>query len=120
MPFKNSSKASAWATVLGKPSKRKPLSQSSFVNLSLTIPIVTSSGTNWPLSIYLFASIPKGVFSFMFALNISPVDIWGIENFLLINFAWVPLPAPGGPNKITRIHNHLQNIFILRNLDSDA
>ena len=61
--------------------------------------IVTSSGTNCPLSMYDLASIPKGVFSEIFFLKISPVDIWGIEYLLLIDFACVPFPAPGGPNK---------------------
>jgi hypothetical protein len=33
----------------------------------------------------------------------SPVDIFGIENSAQMKSAWVPLPAPGPPNRITRI-----------------
>jgi hypothetical protein len=33
----------------------------------------------------------------------SPVEIWGMPNFSLMNVACVPLPAPGAPNRIKRI-----------------
>ena len=51
---KNLSKATAWSFVLGKPSKTAPFFVSSWDNLSSTISITTSSGTNNPLSIYDF------------------------------------------------------------------
>lgn len=83
----NLSSASACLTVLGKPSNKNPLLQSSLDILSFTISIVNSSGTRRPLSIYPFAFIPSSVFSLILALNISPVDMCGIENSLLINLA---------------------------------
>jgi len=39
----------------------------------------------------------------MAARSISPVEICGISYSLEMNWAWVPLPAPGGPSKIIRI-----------------
>ena len=39
----------------------------------------------------------------MAARNISPVDIWGILKAAVINWACVPLPAPGAPNNNTFI-----------------
>ena len=36
----------------------------------------------------------------MFALKISPVEIWVIPYFSAILVACVPLPAPGAPRRI--------------------
>ena len=62
--------------------------------------MMISSETSPPESITFFAAIPIGVPALTAARSISPVEIWGIPNFSQINFACVPLPAPGAPNKI--------------------
>jgi hypothetical protein len=31
----------------------------------------------------------------------SPVEIWGMPYFWQMKVAWVPLPAPGAPNRIS-------------------
>src|SRR5512143_1272645 len=67
------------------------------------MPTTTASGTSSPLSMNFFASSPSGVFSARFFLRISPVDIWGMPYFSTKSFAWVPLPAPGGPKSIIRM-----------------
>ena len=73
-------KASVWFKVLGKPSNRNPCCcTSSLLNLSATISIVISSGTNAPLSIYSLAFKPKGVSFFKFSRKISPVLMCGIS-----------------------------------------
>ena len=99
----DSSNASAWGIVRGKPSNKKPFPQSLSVIRSLTKPIIKSSDTNSPASIIAFALTPNGVPAFTAALNISPVDIWGIPYFSQINCACVPFPAPGAPSKMIRI-----------------
>ena len=66
-------KASAWLIVLGKPSSKNPFLQSSFDNLSQTKSIVSSSGTNWPLSKYDFTFFPSSVSFLILCLKISPV-----------------------------------------------
>ena len=101
--FKKASNCSAWATFLGNPSNMNPFWQSSWEILSVTNPTVNSSGTSNPWSINSLAFFPRSVPSLMFFLNISPVDIWGIWYFSTIPAAWVPLPAPGGPNNISLI-----------------
>src|SRR3989338_6128657 len=101
--FKFLESASAWAVVRGKPSSIYPDLQSPSFNLFSIIPITTSSGTSPPASMYDFAFIPSWVLSATAFLKISPVDTCGILYFFVINFACVPLPAPGGPNKINRI-----------------
>src|SRR3954470_24881924 len=62
-----------------------------------TMRLVTSSGTYSPASMYRFASIPSGVPWDTLARKMSPVEIAGILKCSAMNFAWVPLPAPGGP-----------------------
>ncbi len=49
------------------------------------------------------ASRPSGVPALTAARSMSPVEICGMPNFSLMKLAWVPLPAPGGPNRIKRI-----------------
>ena len=98
-PCRIETSASACGIVRGKPSKTKPLSQSESTILSRTIPRTTSSGTRPPDSIICLATSPKAVCSLTAARNISPVDICGILKLSTINFACVPLPAPGGPNR---------------------
>src|SRR3954452_17805574 len=59
--------------------------------------LVTSSGTYSPASMYFLASTPSGVPWDTLARKMSPVEIAGILKCSAMNFAWVPLPAPGGP-----------------------
>ena len=71
---KKTSRASACAIVLGKPSNKNP-AESEFLSTSFcNIFIVTSSGTKSPLSINVLASFPKSVSFFMLNLKISPVE----------------------------------------------
>src|SRR3954468_1352363 len=59
--------------------------------------LVTSSGTYSPASMKRLASTPSGVPWDTLARKMSPVEIAGILKCSAMNFAWVPLPAPGGP-----------------------
>src|SRR3982750_4299513 len=62
--------------------------------------MTTSSGTNWPLSIKLFASNPSGVRLAISSRSKLPVDKW-ISLYFSTSFSdWVPFPLPGGPNRI--------------------
>ena len=77
---------SACGSVRGKPSRINPFFfTSSLLSLSLTIPIVTSSGTSSPLSMNSLAFKPRGVSFFKFSRNMSPVEICPIlgKTFLI-------------------------------------
>src|SRR3954453_6194385 len=65
--------------------------------------LVSSSGTYSPASIKRLASPPRGVPWETLARKMSPVEIAGILKCSAMNFAWVPLPAPGGPMISRRI-----------------
>ena len=73
-----SSKALAWATVRGKPSKMKPLEQSAALTRSLMIPITILSLTSCPASMTAFAFLPISVPESTVSLNMSPVDNCGM------------------------------------------
>ncbi len=62
-----------------------------------------SSETSAPLSITCFAASPSGVPALTAARSMSPVEICGMPYARVMNVAWVPLPAPGGPSRISRI-----------------
>src|SRR5215471_14221616 len=95
--------ASACGIVRGKPSNRYPLAQSGALSRSLTRPTMMSSDTSAPLSITFLAASPSGVPAFTAARSMSPVEICGMPNASLMNVACVPLPAPGGPRRISRM-----------------
>lgn len=95
--------ASACGMVRGKPSNRKPLAQSASVMRSLIRAMMMSSDTRPPLSITPFTCWPSGLPALTAARSMSPVEICGMPNFSVMNRAWVPLPAPGAPSRITRI-----------------
>src|SRR5262249_36549416 len=63
-----------------------------------SIPMVTSSGTSTPRSMYPRACRPSGVPAARWARNMSPVAMCGSPVASDTSTAWVPLPAPGGPN----------------------
>ena len=65
--------------------------------------MMMSSETSPPLSITFFAARPSGVPALTAARSMSPVEICGIPYASLMNVAWVPLPAPGGPSRINRM-----------------
>ena len=83
----------------GKPSKMKPPAASSS-NFSAIKPITISSVTNWPASITVATLLPISVPEVLAARNISPVDNCTMPRSSTKILAWVPLPAPGGPNRI--------------------
>ena len=91
---------SAWLIVRGNPSRMKPFLQSSFFIRSLSISIVISSGTRFPLSMNIFTFLPTSVSSFMCFLNRSPVEMCGMFRFGAILDAYVPFPEPGAPRNI--------------------
>jgi len=72
---------SACWIVRGNPSNIKPFWQSLFSILSFNISITMSSETKSPLSMNSFAFIPIPVFSFIFFLNRSPVEMCGTLRF---------------------------------------
>ena len=65
--------------------------------------MIKSSDTKPPDFMMPSAFLPNSVPSLIAARSISPVEICGISYSFDMNCAWVPLPAPGGPNKIIRI-----------------
>jgi len=65
--------------------------------------MMMSSLTRPPESITFLAATPSGVPAFTAARSMSPVEICGMPNFLQMKAAWVPLPAPGAPNRISLI-----------------
>src|SRR5690348_17656987 len=64
--------------------------------------MVTSSGTRSPRSMKLFASRPSSVPCPTLARKMSPVEILGTCRCSAMNWACVPLPAPGGPTRTRR------------------
>src|SRR4029079_1561338 len=89
------------------PSSRKPETASGSSIRLRTMRLVTSSGTYSPASMYRLASTPSGVPWDTLARKMSPVEIAGILKCSATNFAWVPLPAPGGPMISRRIWSSL-------------
>src|SRR3954471_2432327 len=83
--------------------------------------LVTSSGTYSPASMYRLASTPSGVPCETLARKMSPVEIAGILKCSAMYFAWVPLPAPGGPmiNRRTRCYlaSSAQESFVVALLE---
>jgi hypothetical protein len=65
--------------------------------------MMMSSLTRPPASITFLASTPSGVPALTAARSMSPVEICGMPYFWQMKAAWVPLPAPGAPNRINRI-----------------
>src|SRR5258708_21992101 len=61
------------------------------------------SGTRSPGSMKRLASTPSGETAFTAARSMSHVEMCGMPNFSLMKVAWVPLPAPGAPNRIKRM-----------------
>ena len=59
-----------------------------------------SSDTKPPVSKIFETFLPKSLPEATASLNISPVLIFGMSHKLHIKSAWVPFPAPGGPNNI--------------------
>ena len=62
--------------------------------------MMTSSGTRAPASMKLFAFRPISVPSLTAARRMLPVLMEGMFSFAQMISAWVPLPAPGAPNRI--------------------
>src|SRR3712207_1254619 len=91
--------ASACGIVRGKPSSRKPSSPSAST-LSRIIAITSASGTSSPRSIYSLASRPSAVSSRLCVRSRSPVAMNGRSKSDCSRWAWVPLPAPGGPSRM--------------------
>src|ERR1041385_4819237 len=98
LSFMNLSRASAWATVRGKPSKRKPLAFGFLSSSSLSMAIVISSGTSAPLFMISFTFLPRVVSFFVCQRKRSPVEICTKLYFAMSFSLCVPFPAPGGPN----------------------
>ncbi len=95
-------RVSACGTLRGKPSSRKPACASVSCRRLCTIAIVTSSGTRSPRSMNALACLPSSVPVLTLNLKMSPVEILGIARCEAMNWACVPLPAPGGPTRTTR------------------
>src|ERR1044071_5930148 len=64
------------------------------------IPIIRSSPTSCPCDMIALARSPIAVPSWTASRRISPVEIFGIDRLRAICSACVPLPAPGGPNRM--------------------
>src|SRR4029079_4809766 len=66
------------------------------------MPLRRSSGTSPPFSISGPATRPRAVPAAMASRSMSPVEIFGTRRCPARRAACVPLPAPGGPRKMTR------------------
>src|SRR5437667_836200 len=96
------SKPWAWRSVRGKPSRMYPLRQSFPSRRSWMMPMSSSSGTRLPFSMRGPTCRPRSVPAAMASRSMSPVETRGTLPHAARRAAWVPLPAPGGPRKITR------------------
>ncbi len=85
-----------------------PRAASGWRSRSAIRPIITSSDTSAPVSMMRLASRPSGVPAATASRSISPVAICGICHSPASSRAWVPLPAPGGPRKISRTRQLLR------------
>src|SRR3954465_13515515 len=94
------SSASACWSWRGKPSRRKPSSVSDSASRSRITPMMTSSGTRSPRSMYSFACLPRSVCSLTALRSMSPVATYASGKSSWRRSAWVPLPAPGGPSRM--------------------
>ena len=65
--------------------------------------MMMSSETSAPESMTCFAAMPSGEPALTAARSMSPVEICGMPYASVMNAAWVPLPAPGGPSKMSRM-----------------
>ena len=97
------STASAWFSVRGYPSRMKPSAQSAWSIRSETIALTMSSETRLPESITALAFSPTSDWAVTAARSMSPVESCGILCVSIRRCAWVPFPAPGGPNNISLI-----------------
>src|SRR5438046_1325828 len=61
-----------------------------------------SSGTRPPFSMRGPATRPRALPEAMASRSMSPVEMRGTRRWAARREAWVPLPAPGGPRKMTR------------------
>src|SRR5690606_17258561 len=76
--------------------------------------VVMSSGTSFPSAIMPSTSRPSSVPSLTSCLKMSPGAMCKRPNLSATSFAWVPLPAPGGPkNKSFTVTASLQKAFII-------
>src|SRR5215468_10492029 len=97
---------SAWFSVRGKPSSKKPPPQRRQPLRSRIISQTMESGTRSPRRMYSSAAFIAGLRSHsrrpLAARNTSPVERWQAFSRWWSRSAWVPLPTPGGPRRISR------------------
>ena len=75
--------------------EQETLAQSGSLIRSFTSPMMISSDTSPPASITVLACRPSSVCALTAARSISPVEIWGIPYFSVMNWAWFFLPGAG-------------------------
>src|ERR1044072_7002800 len=64
------------------------------------MPETIASETSPPASITALAWSPTGVPALTAARSMSPVESWTMPRSASRRLAWVPFPAPGGPNRM--------------------
>src|SRR3989441_149704 len=101
--FVNFESASACASVRGNPSRMNPFFASGSLSRRSVIAITRSSGTSPPASMYAFAFFPSSDRAVTLCRKMSPVETWGTPRYAASFVAWVPLPAPGGPRRTSRM-----------------
>src|SRR5438876_4134725 len=101
--FVNFESASACASVRGNPSRMNPFFASGSLSRRSVIAITRSSGTSPPASMYAFAFFPSSDRAVPLCRKMSPVETWGTPRYAASFVAWVPLPAPGGPRRTSRM-----------------
>src|SRR3989344_9222346 len=86
-----------------------PVSGDSSSSASPMIPETISSETSSPASITALALSPIGVPALTAARSMSPVDSCFMPRSSTRRWAWVPLPAPGGPKRMIFMGNPSPN-----------
>src|SRR5258706_5107873 len=97
------SSASACGRVRGKPSSSTPSLASGSARRDSMTRTTSSSGTRSPAAMIGATSLPSGVPLLASLRSISPVETWGRAKRSVMKWAWVPLPPPGGPNRMVII-----------------
>ncbi len=98
-PPSSLSSASACGVVRGKPSNTAPGAQSAILRRSSMMRMTMASETRSPFARIASTSRPSGEPDATAARSMSPVESCGRPRSFCRILAWVPLPAPGGPNR---------------------
>src|SRR6185295_10094767 len=83
-------------------SSRNPSQTSGLASRPRTTSAITSSATSLPPPMLARTRLPSSFSAATASRSRSPVEMAGTPSLRPSTCAWVPLPAPGGPNSTTR------------------